>query len=355
MLTSGSSSVAVGGRWGATTEPRRSWPVRVRWRQPRQGCAGSPATHGPTTTRAGSTTTGSSGAPRRRHGSALRGSTEQSARRTRRSGPVDPPNRSSASAVSAAQGPARTRPTPAARSSVATDEASEPAPSTTTNRLDTPAATADVAAPVTPGPNAGPKAGARRRRGGDARPSGRGLLNGRREWARGVAQGVESSGVGPGNLAQPPRASGSSSTGMLKGRDPDGPAPSGRDAVGRDPRPRPGVSGLAEDPVEVRAAHGAHGLGHAPAVLADDDLALRLALLLALDAVELACVGLVTRHRGLSPCLPRHRWWCWTTFTLVPPEHKPTNPEHGGTLAARRSRGRESALWPSWISRSARC
>src|SRR3954447_10107749 len=83
------------------------------------------------------------------------------------------------------------------------------------------------------------------------------------------------------------------------------------------PPPCPGGSGLAEDPVEVGAAHGAHRLGHAPAVLADDDLALRLALLLALDAVELACVGLVARHRGLSPCLPRHRWWCWTTLTLA--------------------------------------
>src|SRR5215204_347213 len=105
------------------------------------------------------------------------------------------------------------------------------------------------------------------------------------------AGAARSEGISLGNLAQPPRGPGRSSTGTLTGRDPDGPAPSGRHAAGAAP-PHRRRSGLAEDPVEVRAAHGAHGLGHPPTVLADDDLALRLALLLALDAVELACVGL---------------------------------------------------------------
>src|SRR3954447_20753631 len=57
------------------------------------------------------------------------------------------------------------------------------------------------------------------------------------------------------------------------------------------------VSGLAEDPVEVRAAHGAHALGHPGALVVDAHLALCLALLLALHAVELAAPGL--RHDGL--------------------------------------------------------
>src|SRR5215218_66344 len=62
-----------------------------------------------------------------------------------------------------------------------------------------------------------------------------------------------------------------------------------------------GVSGLAEDPVEVRAAHGAHGLGHPGALVVDAHLALGLALLLALHAVELAAPGL--RHDGLLALL----------------------------------------------------
>src|SRR5215218_5775995 len=57
------------------------------------------------------------------------------------------------------------------------------------------------------------------------------------------------------------------------------------------------ASGLAEDAVEVRPADGADGLGHPGALVVDPDLALRLALLLALHAVELAAPGL--RHDGL--------------------------------------------------------
>src|SRR5688500_10718399 len=56
-------------------------------------------------------------------------------------------------------------------------------------------------------------------------------------------------------------------------------------------------SRLAEDAVEVGAADGAHGLGHAGALVVHLDLALCLALLLALHAVELAAPGL--RHDGL--------------------------------------------------------
>src|SRR6188472_3866519 len=61
------------------------------------------------------------------------------------------------------------------------------------------------------------------------------------------------------------------------------------------------VSGLAEDPVEVRAANGADGLGHPGALVVDADLAARLALGLALHAVELAAPGL--RHDGLLALL----------------------------------------------------
>src|SRR5262245_9424058 len=64
--------------------------------------------------------------------------------------------------------------------------------------------------------------------------------------------------------------------------------------VGRSARVR---SGLAEDPVEVRAADRADGLRHLGALVVDPDLALGLALLLALHAVELAAPGL--RHDGL--------------------------------------------------------
>ena len=60
------------------------------------------------------------------------------------------------------------------------------------------------------------------------------------------------------------------------------------------------ASGLAEDPVEVRAADGADALGHLGALVVDANLALSLALLLALHAVELAAPGL--RHDGLLAC-----------------------------------------------------
>src|SRR5699024_4924547 len=53
-----------------------------------------------------------------------------------------------------------------------------------------------------------------------------------------------------------------------------------------------GASGLAEDPIQLGAAHRAHGLGHATTV-GDDDVALGLPLLPALDAVELSGIGLV--------------------------------------------------------------
>ena len=66
--------------------------------------------------------------------------------------------------------------------------------------------------------------------------------------------------------------------------------PRRRVSLGRD-------SGLAEDAVEVGAADGADGLGHPGALVVDPDLALCLALLLALHAVELAAPGL--RHDGL--------------------------------------------------------
>src|SRR3954468_14554912 len=59
-----------------------------------------------------------------------------------------------------------------------------------------------------------------------------------------------------------------------------------------------GGSGLAEEAVEVGAAHGARPLAHAPAVGLDDP-ALGLALLLALHAVEVALVGLASLY-GLS-------------------------------------------------------
>src|SRR5690606_31843752 len=58
-------------------------------------------------------------------------------------------------------------------------------------------------------------------------------------------------------------------------------------------------SGLAEDAVEVGAADRALALGHATAVRLDD-VALRLALLLALHAVELALVGLGALSHVLS-------------------------------------------------------
>src|SRR5690606_12821933 len=57
------------------------------------------------------------------------------------------------------------------------------------------------------------------------------------------------------------------------------------------------VSGLAEDPVQLGAALRAHGLGHATTV-GDDDVALGLPLLAALDAVELSGIGLVSHIRS---------------------------------------------------------
>src|SRR3954451_13701984 len=56
------------------------------------------------------------------------------------------------------------------------------------------------------------------------------------------------------------------------------------------------ASGLAEDPVQVRTALGALGLGHARALVVDLDLAVGGALGLALDAVKLAAPGLC--HEG---------------------------------------------------------
>src|SRR6478672_6660600 len=56
-------------------------------------------------------------------------------------------------------------------------------------------------------------------------------------------------------------------------------------------------SRLAEDAVQVGTADRADALGHLGALVVDLDLALRLALLLALDAVELTAPGL--RHDGL--------------------------------------------------------
>lgn len=56
-------------------------------------------------------------------------------------------------------------------------------------------------------------------------------------------------------------------------------------------------SGLAENPVEVRATDWTRGFCHAGALVIDDDVAGCLALFLALDAVELARVGL--GHLGL--------------------------------------------------------
>ncbi len=49
---------------------------------------------------------------------------------------------------------------------------------------------------------------------------------------------------------------------------------------------------LTQDAVEVRAALGANSLRHTGALVIDNDLALGLTLGLALDAVELAFVGL---------------------------------------------------------------
>src|SRR3954451_6278328 len=56
-------------------------------------------------------------------------------------------------------------------------------------------------------------------------------------------------------------------------------------------------SGFAEDAVQVGATDGALGLGHPGALVVDVDLAARLALGLALHAVELAAPGF--RHDGL--------------------------------------------------------
>src|SRR6476660_8578422 len=61
-------------------------------------------------------------------------------------------------------------------------------------------------------------------------------------------------------------------------------------------------SGLAENPVEVGSADRADGLRHPGALVVHANLTLSLALLLALDAVELAAPGL--RHDGLlASCL----------------------------------------------------
>src|SRR5690606_14520442 len=91
------------------------------------------------------------------------------------------------------------------------------------------------------------------------------------------------------------------------GRDRCGPA---RSVVGppqavrtRASRPESEGSGLAEDAVEVGAAHGALALGHPTAVVRDDNLALGLTLLLALDAVELALVGLVSHSFSFGQTL----------------------------------------------------
>ena len=70
----------------------------------------------------------------------------------------------------------------------------------------------------------------------------------------------------------------------------------GRDGHHHD---RPPGTGLAEDPVQVRAALGALALGHARAILADDDVAGRLTLRLALHAVELTRIRLVRHSSSL--------------------------------------------------------
>ena len=60
-------------------------------------------------------------------------------------------------------------------------------------------------------------------------------------------------------------------------------------------------SGPTQNAVEVGAADRALGLGHLGAFVVHDDVSLGLALLLALDAVELAFVGFVSHCFLLSP------------------------------------------------------
>ena len=135
MARSGSSHHTVAPRlWASTAGHSVSSWDRVSRRQYRHGWAGSPVTSGPTTTRVPSATTGRWGTARRRHGSPARASRAPWATRTTRSGAPEPVSRSSASTASAAHTPDWTRSTPSARSSLATEAARGPAPSTTTNR-----------------------------------------------------------------------------------------------------------------------------------------------------------------------------------------------------------------------------
>ncbi len=69
-----------------------------------------------------------------------------------------------------------------------------------------------------------------------------------------------------------------------------------------------GRSGLSEDPVHLRAAHGARALSHPPARLADLDLTVEVALLLALHAVSVVALGHAVLHsgrRGRAPAGPQ--------------------------------------------------
>src|SRR4051812_46102342 len=94
----------------------------------------------------------------------------------------------------------------------------------------------------------------------------------------------------------PPQAS--------SGKYDSGAAPEGTTPLWNSCAPGASASGLAEDPVQVRATDRADTLGHLGALVVDANLAFSLALLLALHAVELAAPGL--RHDGLLACIHLH-------------------------------------------------
>ena len=87
---------------------------------------------------------------------------------------------------------------------------------------------------------------------------------------------------------------GESAMGLAAGRS-DRPCRRGRGRGGPDPPDRPpsryAASGLSEDAVHFGAAHRTRALGHAAPGVAGDDLALEIALLLALHAVAVVGLG----------------------------------------------------------------
>src|SRR5699024_999790 len=133
----------------------------------------------------------------------------------------------------------------------------------------------------------------------------------RAPWT-GPSRGAGGAGRSSTRAASSPSSAGAAAPARTRGRRspapvPPGPARYDEEALApaargplvapRRSASRRGASGVAEDPVQLRAALRAHGLGHATTV-GDDDVALGPPLLPALDAVELSGIGLVGHVRS---------------------------------------------------------